>query len=137
MSDTISELAEKSGLSADQAKKGLGAVLSFLKGSLPADTFNQVSAAVPGSDQMMAAAGPHEESSGGILGTIKEMAHKLFGGGGGGAAGLLAKFTSLGISPEQVQSFLPQVMEMLRSKLPESAMKQVSKLLPAPQETPA
>jgi hypothetical protein len=136
MSDIISDLAEKSGLSADQAKKGFGAVLSFLKGSLPADTFNQVSAAVPGSEQMMDAAGPHEESSGGILGTIKEMAHKLFGGGGA-AAGLLAKFTGLGLSAEQVQSFLPRVMELLRSKLPESAMTQVSKLLPTPQETPA
>jgi hypothetical protein len=136
MSDIISDLAENSGISADQAKKGLGAVLSYAKASLPAETFDQVSAAVPGSEQMMAAAGPHEEPSGGILGSIKELASKFFGGGGA-AAGLLARLSSLGISAEQAQSFLPRVMEFLKSKLPDSAMKQVSKFLPVPEETHA
>jgi Protein of unknown function VcgC/VcgE (DUF2780) len=81
MSDVISELAAKSGLSPEQAKKGLGAILSFLKASVPEETFAKVSSAVPDSDQMMAAAGPHEEPSGGIVGAIKGVADKLFGGG--------------------------------------------------------
>jgi hypothetical protein len=135
MSDIVADLAAKSGLSPDQAQKGLGAVLSFAKESLPAETFSQVSAAVPGADQMMAAAGPHEEPSGGILESIKGMFGKLFGGGG--PTGLLAKLTSLGLSAEQVQSFLPRVMEFFKGKLPEDVTKKVSGLLPMPQETPA
>jgi hypothetical protein len=63
------------------------------------------------------------------------MAGKLFGGGG--ATALLDKLTSLGLSAEQVQSFLPRVMEFLKGRLPESVTKQVSGLLPMPQDTPA
>ena len=135
MSDIVSDLAAKSDLSPDQAQKGLGAVLSFVKKSLPAENFAQVSAAVPGSDEIMAAAGPHEESSGGILESIKGMASKLFGGGG--PAALIAKLSSLGISVEQAQSFLPRVMELLKERLPDSVTKQLSGLLPTPEETPA
>ena len=136
MSDVISDLAARSGLSPDQAKKGLGAILSFIKGSVPEETFTQVSAAVPDSDQMMAAAGPHEEPSAGILGSLKGMADKLLGGGGGATA-LLAKLSSLGITAEQMQAFLPRVLEFLKGRLPESAMKQISGLLPAPKEETA
>jgi uncharacterized protein (DUF2267 family) len=134
MSDSVSDLAAKSGLSPDQAQKGLGAVLSFVKESLPAETFAQVSAAVPGSDEMMAAAGPQEDS-GGVLGSLKGMAGKLFGGGG--PAALIARLSSLGISVEQMQSFLPRVMEFLKDRLPESVTKQLSGLLPNPEETSA
>ena len=133
MSDVVSDLAAKSGISTEQAKKGLGAVLSYAKQSLPEDAFAQVSAAVPGSDQIMAAAGPHEESSGGVIGAIKNAAGKLFGGGG---AALLSRLSSLGLSAEQAQSFLPRVMAFLKGKLPESVAKQVGGLLPLPQETP-
>jgi len=134
MSDIVSDLAAKSGLSNDQAKKGLGAVLSFVKESVPQDTFAQVSGAVPESDQIMAAAGEREESPG-IIGTIKDKVGKLFGGGG--PAALLTKLSSLGISAEQAQAFLPQVMGFFKSKLPDSVTKQISGLLPTPQETPA
>jgi uncharacterized protein (DUF2267 family) len=134
MSDFISDLAAKSGISPEQAQKGLGAVLSFLKGSVPQETFTHVSAAVPESEQMMAAAGPHEEPSGGVMGTLKGMADKFFGGGGAATA-LIAKLSSLGITAEQAQSFLGHVWEHLKDKLPESATKQIGALFPAPQET--
>lgn len=135
MSDIVSDLADKSGLTHDQAEKGLGAVLSFVKESVPDDTFAQVSAAVPGSDQLMAAAGPHEEESRGVIGTIKDKVGKLFGGGG--ATALLARLSSAGISAEQARSFLPRVMEFFKSKLPDSVTKQLTGLIPAPQEAPA
>jgi hypothetical protein len=104
MAEIVSDLAEKSGISPDQAHKGLGAVLSFVKESVPQDTFAQVSAAVPGSEQMMTAAGEREERSGGVIESVKAVASKLFGGGG---AALVSKLSSLGISAEQAQSFPP------------------------------
>jgi hypothetical protein len=134
MSDIVSDLAAKSGISTEQAKKGLGAVLSYVKESLPEDAFAKVSAAVPGSDQIMAAAGPQEESSGGVIGAIKNAAGKLFGGGGGA---LLSRLSALGLSAEQVQSFLPRVMEFFKSKLPDAVVKQIGGLLPTSKETPA
>jgi hypothetical protein len=118
-----------------RSKRRLGAILSFIKESVPEETFTQVSATVPDSDQIMAAAGPHEEPSGGILGAIKGVADKLFGGGS--AAALMAKLSSLGITAEQAQSFLPHVLEFLKGKLPESVMKQIGALFPTPQEAHA
>jgi uncharacterized protein (DUF2267 family) len=133
MSDIVSDLAAKAGVSPEQAKKGLGTVLSFLKEALPAESFAKVNAAVPGSEQMMAAAGEPGPSGGGIIGSIKEMAGKLFGGGG--VAALVAKLSSLGLSAEQAESFIPKVIEFLKARLPESVMKQLSEHLPTPQTT--
>src|SRR5262245_1024124 len=126
MSDIVSDLAARSGLTPEQTQKGLGTVLSFLKGVLPAETFAQVSAAVPGSDRMMAAA-PREEPAGGLVGAIKGVAHKLLGGDG--AAALLAKLSSLGISVEQAQAFLPRALEFLKGRLPDPVMNQSCGLL--------
>ena len=134
MSDIVSDLAAQSGLSPDQAKKGLGAVLSYVKESVPEDTFAQVSSAVPESDEIMAAVGSHEEESGGIIGAVKGAVGKLFGGG---SSALISKLSSLGISAEQAQAFLPRVMEFFKSKLPDAVVKQIGGLLPTPQETPA
>jgi len=134
MSDIVSDLAEKSGISVEQAKKGLGAVLAFVKEHVPEDAFSQVSTAVPNSDQIMAAAGLEQES-GGIIGTLKEKIGKLFGGGG--VAALLSKLSSMGISAEQAKAFIPRVMEFLKGKLPDSITKQIAGLLPMSEETHA
>jgi hypothetical protein len=135
MADIVTDLAEKSGVSPDQARQGLGAVLAFARESLPADEFAQVSAAVPGSDQLMAAAGPREESSGGILGKIKDAAGKLFGGGG--AAALTARLAGLGLSAEQAKTFLARVTDFFRGKLPDAVTKHLNGLIPTPEPTPA
>ena len=84
MADIVSELASKSGVSTDLAKKGLGALLSFVKKSLPADSFSKVLSTFPGADNMMAAAAETgQEPAGGILSTVSGLAGKLFGGAGG------------------------------------------------------
>jgi uncharacterized protein (DUF2267 family) len=132
MSDIVSDLAAQSGITPDQAQKGLGAVLAYFKESVPEEDFAKVKEAVPGSDQIMAAAGPIEQpSGGGVLGAIKDMAGKLFGGGG--ASALIAKLASLGISAEQAKAFLPKVLEFLKGRLPDSVVSKISGLLP--QET--
>lgn len=134
MSDLVSDLAARSGITPEQAQKGLGAVLSFLKDSVPQQDFDRVKDAVPNSDQAMAAAGANEQGSGGALGAIAGVAGKLFGGGG--AAALLAKLSSLGVTPEKVQAFLARVMEFLRSHLPADTLKQIAGLFPGAAEKP-
>jgi hypothetical protein len=128
VAESISELADRSGISPEQAQKGLGALLAFLKGHLPADIFSKVVAAVPNGDGLAAAAQADQETatSGGVVGAVKALAGKLFGGGGGAAAA----FTRLGFSPEQVQAFLGNVLGFLKGKLPDDVMKQVRAHLP-------
>src|SRR5262249_52084429 len=132
MADIITDLASKSGISPDLARKGLGGVLAFFQSKLPADTFSQVSAAVPGADSMMAAAQAGQESSGGILSAVTSAVGKLFGGGG--AAEMVSKLTQLGFSAEQLQAFLPRVLDFFKGKLPGDVMSQVSGLMPTPKE---
>lgn len=127
--DFINDLAERSGISIDQAKKGLGAVLGFLRDKLPAESFSKVTSAVPGADRMMAESETaEEEDSGGIVGRVTGAIGKLFGGGAGE---MVSKLSSLGLSVDQVKSFLPNVLAFLKDKLPADVMKKISGLIPA------
>jgi Protein of unknown function VcgC/VcgE (DUF2780) len=130
----ITDLASRSGISPDQAKKGLGAVLGFLKEKLPAEGFSKVTAAVPGAEQMMAAADTAEESSGGIVSTVTGAIGKLFGGG---APEMVSKLSNLGFSMDQLTSFLPNVLEFLKDKLPADLVSKISGLVPSPEQAAA
>ena len=136
MADIITELAGKCGISPDMAKKGLGTLLAALKHALPAESFAKIEGAIPGAANMLAEAQAEgEDSSGSILGAIKDMAGKLFGGGSPEA--LAAHFGQLGFSPDQIKSFLPHVVEFLKRKLPPELMKHISALLPHETSTTA
>jgi hypothetical protein len=135
MSDIASELASKCGISAESAQKGLGVVLGLFKSKLPAESFSKISAAVPGADSMMAAvAETGGQASGGVVGAVKGAIGKIFGGGSADA--LISKFGELGMSADQIQAFIPKVLEFLKGKLPENVMSQVSGLLPTTQGAP-
>jgi hypothetical protein len=130
MADIIGDLAARSGVNTDLAKKGLGALLSFVKEKVPAESFSKVTAAIPGSDAMMAAAAEKgQEASGGILSTVSGLASKLFGGAGGSSE-LVAKLTQFGFSGEQLQRFIPTVLEFLKGKLPADVMNKITNLIP-------
>ena len=132
MADIVTELAERSGVSTEMAKKGLGAVLAFLKGKIPAESFSKVSNAIPDADGLMAAADADqgESSGGGLLGAAAGMAGRLFGGSSGGGAALASKLTKLGFSPDQLQGFLQNALESLRGKLPADVVDKLSSFLP-------
>ena len=135
MADIATELASKCGISTEAARNGLGMVLGLLKSKLPPESFSKVTAAVPGAESMMSdVAGMGAQASGGVVGAVKGAVGKILGGGGATEA-LVSKFGQLGMTPDQVQGFIPKVMDFLRSKLPESVMNQISGLLPVPQET--
>jgi hypothetical protein len=130
MADISADLAAKSGVSADLVKKGLGALLSFVKEKVPAETFAKVTGAIPGADTMMAAAAEKvPEASGGILSTVSGLASKLFGGAGD-ASELVAKLTQFGFSAEQLQRFIPTVLAFLKGKLPAEVMNKITALIP-------
>jgi hypothetical protein len=124
MADLVSQLAEKSGVSSDMARKGLGAVLSFLKGKIPEETFAKVSSAVPGASQAMDSAETEKPAGGGLVGAITGAAGKIFGG-----AGLAGKLSQLGFSADQIPPFLQNVIAFLKDKIPGDTMKQLTSAL--------
>jgi hypothetical protein len=134
MADIVSELAARAGVTPEQAKVCLGIILGLAKAKLPADTFAKVQAAVPGADDMIAAAGADQGvSSGGILGGLAGLAGKFLGGEGGAAAAL----ARLGLSPEQAEQVLQAAAGLLKGRLPDDVMKQLGGVLPAPAGSPS
>jgi hypothetical protein len=108
-------------------------VLTFLKSKLPEESFAKVSSAIPETQSLMSdAAEKGEHESEGLIGAVKGAVGKILGGGSTDA--LLTKFGQLGLSAQQIEGFLPKVMEFLKSKLPGNVMNQVSGLLPTPHE---
>jgi hypothetical protein len=133
MADIASELANKSGVSVESAQKGLGAVLDHLESKLPADSFAKVSAAVPGADRRRpSATDTGAKAPGGVIGAVEGAIGKVLGGSG--AEALHSKLSQFGLTPDQIQGFIPKVMEHLKDKLPPSVMEQISRHLPTPQE---
>jgi hypothetical protein len=128
MADIISELASKSGVSNDLAKKGIGAVLSFIEERIPPDRFSNVLHAVPNANSMMAAAEAGQESSAGFFSSVGDLAGKVFGSAGGPAS-LASKLTQLGFSPEQLQRFIPALIDFLESRLTGDVMNKITALI--------
>jgi hypothetical protein len=130
MADIVSDLAAKCGISAEQAQKGMGAVLGLLKNNLSPENYAKVSAAVPNAEGLVTAVGDTgQKTQGGVLGAVASAVGSIFGG-----KDVMSHFTQLGFSPEQLQAFVPRVLDFLKDKVPGDLMKQISGLLPVPQE---
>lgn len=131
MADIVSELASKCNISPELAQKGLGTILTFMKSKLPPDTYAKVSAAVPGADNLVTAAKSAPQSSGGMVDAVTSAVGKM--SGGGGATEAVAQLAKLGFSAEQLETFVPKVLEFLKTKLPPDVVKQISGLIPVPE----
>jgi hypothetical protein len=88
-------LGSKLGLSPDQSKAGVGAILAYAEGALPSTDFQKISAAIPGAGDNIQAA----KDAGGVTGPITD------------EAGLNAAFGKLGISPETASQLIPTVTD--------------------------
>ena len=88
-------LGSKLGLSPDQAKAGVGAILAYAEGALPSSDFQKVSAAIPGAGDNIQAA----KDAGGVTGPITDV------------TGLNAALGKLGISPEVASQLVPAVTD--------------------------
>lgn len=88
-------LGTQLGLSPEQASAGVGAILAYAEGALPASDFQKVSAAIPGAGDNIQAA----KSLGGVTGPITDV------------TGLNTALGKLGISPEIANQMVPVVTD--------------------------
>lgn len=130
MSDIVNALSSQTGIGIDQIRMGLGAVLKVLQGHLPPDLFSKVEGAVPGAGEMISASESAGSEGGGLVHAVTSLAGKLFGGRGAAATDLLTKLGHHGFSADQLQAFLPRVIEFFRDKLPPEVLEKVEGLLP-------
>ena len=134
MSELANQLAARTGISPDLINKGLGAFLSFLKKELGQETYSEVESSVPGAVNSLKT---FEESpepaqgSGGLLGMVSDLAGKFLGGKTGEGAELLATLSKLGFKPEQIESFLPKALELIKTYLRPEVIQKILAALPA------
>jgi hypothetical protein len=134
MSDIVNQLSARTGISSDLIHKGLGAFLNFLKKELGDETFTEVESSVPGAANALKTfeeAPEATQGSGGLLGMVSDLAGKVLGGKTGASADLLATLSKLGFKPEQIESFLPKALELIKTYLSPEVIQKILAALPA------
>lgn len=117
--DLIATITEKLGISTDQAQGGVGMILKFLKERLGGEQYAKVEEAVPEANKLVETAEAAEEEEpggGGLMGALGGVAKSFGGDKIGGLASLVAGFSKLGLSQEQIQKFTGVFFDFLKSK---------------------
>ena len=135
MNEILRILAQHLNISEATARKGLGAIMYFLKDYLPANLVAQLQTDVPESNELAAHFEANKESS--IMSTVAGAASGLLGGQTGAASKLMSLLGQAGLSTSQVTSFLPKAAELLRDHLPKEVAEKIIELIPSSGETPA
>ncbi len=117
MSETVNQLASQTGISSDLIQKGLGALLSFLKKELGDETFDKLKNSMPDAGKITDSyeqSPQAEPSQGNLLEMVSGLASKLLGGKAGAGADLMATLSKLGFNLQEIESFLPKALELLK-----------------------
>jgi hypothetical protein len=111
MDDLIRKLTKDLGVSRDQARGGLVALLRTGQQNMSRPDFEQFVADIPGADKLLRTA-PAQSTLSSLAGGLGS----LLGGrsGAGRWAGLAASFTELGIDLDTAKRFGPIVIEYVR-----------------------
>jgi hypothetical protein len=125
----VDVLVRSLGVTPAQATGGAGAVFGLARQRMAPDAFAKVAGAVPGMDQLLAAApavdvaaAPPSEASGsgkGGMGGMLGSAAASLGASPpdlGAAEALIPAFSKLGLGPDMAGRFIPQILEFVGSR---------------------
>jgi hypothetical protein len=113
--ELIDLLTKNLGISEVQATGGAGLLFKQAQEKLGGADFAQISAAVPGAQDLINAA---PAAGGGVLGDLGKMASG-FGGGLGGLssiASVAGGFSKLGLNAGMIEKFVPVILSFVESK---------------------
>ncbi|MBM6592543.1 DUF2267 domain-containing protein [Microvirga pudoricolor] len=113
MEELLARVTQKTGLDAATAEKAIGLILAFLKKEGPPNEVNQLIAALPGSEDVIAQAG-NGGGGGGLMGMMGSM--------GGGVMALGGQLMSAGVSMGQMQPLGQELFAYGREKAGEDVM---------------
>jgi hypothetical protein len=113
MDELIARVTKATGLDATTAQKAIGIILAFLKKEGPPAEVNQLLAAMPGAEQVVAQAGDGGPGAtgGGLMGMM-----------GGGVMALGGKLMGAGVSMGQMQPLGRELFAYGREKAGEDVM---------------
>ncbi|MCA9077467.1 MAG: DUF2780 domain-containing protein [Planctomycetaceae bacterium] len=108
--ELVEHLMSQLGVSPDQAKGGAGLLLKMAKEHLGGD-FEQIAAAIPGTNDMINAA---PDAEGSFMGAIGGMAAKFgIGDNLGDITALAAGFDELGLDADMIAKFIPTILDFV------------------------
>ncbi len=113
MEELLARITNATGLDPETATKAIGLILAFLKKEGPPDEVNQLLAAMPGSEQIVAQSG--DGGPGTLMGSMMGM-------GGGGVMALGSQLMSAGVSMGQMQPLGRELFAYGREKAGEDVM---------------
>ena len=134
MNEILRILAQHLNISEDTARKGLGAIMHFLNDYLPANLVAQLQSNVPESNELAAHFEANKQP--GVMSTVAGLAGNLLGGQTGEASKVASLLGQAGLSANQVTSFFPKAVELLRDHLPPEIFAKIVGLIPKSGETP-
>ncbi|KAG7360539.1 DUF2780 VcgC/VcgE domain containing protein [Nitzschia inconspicua] len=113
--DKLLKLAEQAGMSEEQGKTAAGGIFGFLKKQLKEEDYAKLTSQFPEADALatqQTASSSADSGSGGLLGAAMGALGGGSSSGGSGGRGadlttLLAQLAGKGVTPQQIQKFLP------------------------------
>ena len=115
MEELLARVTARTGLDAATAQTAIGHILAFLQKEGPETEVNQLLAALPGSESLIAESNAGE-GGGGLMGMLGGMM------GGGGVMALGQKLMSAGVPMGQMQPLGQELFAFGREKVGEDAM---------------
>jgi hypothetical protein len=114
----VDTLVRQLGITPEQAAGGAGSIFSTAKQSMSSTDFAKVTKAVPGMDQLLAAAPSQAAPSSSMTGLMGVAASALGGSGSslGKLASLAGAFQSLGLNSDMVSKFIPVILQSIQSQ---------------------
>lgn len=129
--ELISEAATRTGLSADQARLGLGAALALIEKHGESIKVAELLDEIPGAAKLAAeGAVLTQQKSGGLMGGLMS---KVGGSGGAAMSDAMAmgqKLARQGVTTSDMQAMLPVAMDFVRSKTGRDLLREVLVTVP-------
>lgn len=129
--ELIQDAATRTGLSADQARMGLGAALSLIEKHGDAIKVAELLDEIPGAAKLAAeGAVLTQQKSGGLMGGLMS---KVGGSGGAAMSDAMAmgqKLARQGVTTSDMQAMLPVAMDFVRSKTGRDLLREVLVTVP-------
>ncbi len=117
-SSLVETLVQKLGITPEQASGGAGSIFSMAKQGMNSADFAKVSTAVPGMNELLAAAPSQAAPSSNMTGLMGMAASALGGSGSsvGRLTSLAGSFQSLGLNSDMVSRFIPVILQSVQSQ---------------------
>jgi hypothetical protein len=106
--ELVKNISEKLSVKPEQAAGGIGSVFNYAKGKLSADDFGKVSKVIPGMETLLAAAPAVDSNVATAMAKVSPSAS--------GIASLGTSFQKLGLSPDMVGKFVPEILNYTQLK---------------------